>query len=334
MKSLVLTLLLAVAVSACGYFLVNSTLTSAVIALTSTNGFLATWRQNFSWMPLNYLATAVNGAALALAYQTLGTIGVVVFVLPLGIAWYSFKLYMIKSSELRERNRELVMMNESLQRTTSRLEESHVSLVGALLGSLAAKDRGTRGHSAATMFHALAVARSLGLGKDEMAAVELGALFHDIGKIGVPDSILKKPASLTDDEWIEMKTHPIIGANLLGEVPNLEKIRPIVLAHHEHHDGSGYPLGLRGNQIPLAAQIIACADAYEAMTSTRPYRKALGADAALAELRRVSGSQLNPTVVEAFVAHLASLPPEHAEDGVEHQRVYERAVEAVRLASN
>jgi len=257
-----------------------------------------------------------------------------VFVLPLGIAWYSFKLYMIKSTELRERNRELMLMNESLQRTTSRLEESHVSLVGALLGSLAAKDRGTQGHSAATMFHALAVARSLGLGKDEMAAVELGALFHDIGKIGVPDSILKKPASLTDDEWIEMKTHPIIGANLLGEVPNLEKIRPIVLAHHERYDGSGYPLGLRGSQIPLAAQIIACADAYEAMTSTRPYRAALGADAALAELRRVSGSQLNPTVVDAFVAHLASLPPEHAGDGVEHQRVYERAVEAVRLASN
>ena len=325
--------MIAVAVSASGYFLVNSTLTATVISLTSPNSFWTTWRQNFSWMPLNYIATAVNGAALALAYQTLGAVGALVFVLPLGIAWYSFKLYMIKSSELRERNRELVLMNESLQRTTSRLEESHVSLIGALLGSLAAKDRGTRGHSAATMFHALAVARTLGLGPDEMAAVQLGALFHDIGKIGVPDHILKKPASLTEEEWAEMKTHPIIGANLLGEVPNLERIRPIVLAHHERYDGTGYPLGLKGAQIPLAAQIIACADSYEAMISTRPYRIARSREEALAELQRVRGTQLNPVVVDAFVAHLRSLPEEQR-DEAEHDKAYERAVEAVRLASS
>ena len=321
---------LAVAVSAGVYFLANSTLTSAVIALTSTNGFLTTWKQNFSWMPLNYLATAVNGAALALAYQSLGSIGVVVFVLPLGVAWYSFKLYMIKSAELRERNRELVLMNESLERTASRLEESHVSVLGALLGSLTAKDSGTQGHSAATMFHALAVAQKLGLGPDEMDAVQLGALFHDIGKIGIPEQILRKPARLSDEEWAEMKTHPIIGANLLGEVPNLEKIRPIVLAHHERYDGTGYPLGLRGAQIPLAAQIIACADAYEAMTSTRPYRVALSREAAIAELRRVSGAQLNPAVIDAFVQHILSLPAQRPGDGGEQLRVYERAVEAVR----
>ncbi len=324
--------MLAVAVSASVYFLLNSTLTAAVIALTSTNGFVETWRQNFSWMPLNYLATAVNGAALALAYQTLGSIGVVIFVLPLGVAWYSFKLYMRKSAELRERNRELVVMNESLQRTTSRLEESHVSVIGALLGSLAAKDKTTQGHSAATMFHALAVARTLGLGPDEMAAVQLGALFHDIGKIGIPDHILRKPSTLTDEEWAEMKTHPMIGANLLGEVPNLEKIRPIVLAHHERYDGAGYPLGLKGMRIPLAAQIIATADAYEAMISTRPYRSALPQEQAIAELRRVSGTQLNPVVVDAFIDHLLSLPPERRDDD-EHMKVYERAVEAVRLTS-
>src|SRR5213594_2216815 len=122
--------LLAVAVSAAVYFATSTALTAAVITLTSTTRFVDVWVQNFAWMPVNYLATAVNGAALALAYQSLGVIGVIVFVLPLGIAWYSFKLYMIKSTELRERNRELMLMNESLQRTTSRLEESHVSLVG------------------------------------------------------------------------------------------------------------------------------------------------------------------------------------------------------------
>jgi hypothetical protein len=328
--------MLAVAVSAAVYFVVNSGLTAAVISLTSESRFLDVWAQNFAWMPVNYLATAVNGAALALAYQSLGILGVIVFVLPLTIAWYSFKLYMMKSQQLRERNLELATMNESLQRTSERLESSHVSVIAALLGSLAAKDRYTQGHSAGTMHHALAVARSLGLGPDEIAAVNLGALFHDIGKIGIPETILRKPSALTTEEWAEMKTHPIIGANLIGEVPNLERIRPIVLAHHEHYDGSGYPNGLKGAEIPLAAQIISVADTYEAMTSTRPYRPALGHDEAVKELRRVAGTQLNPIVVEAFIRQLETPEPgvSHAHDGVEHVHVRDRAVEAVRLSMN
>jgi hypothetical protein len=327
--------MLAVAVSAAVYFAANSVLTAAVITLTSNARFVDVWVQNFAWMPVNYLATAVNGAALALAYQSLGIIGVIVFVLPLGIAWYSFKLYMMKSTQIRERNRELVSMNESLQRTSERLEASHVSVIGALLGSLAAKER-SQGQSAATMLHALAVAKALGLGPDEVAAVNLGALFHDIGKIGIPEHILLKPSALTAEEWAEMKTHPVIGANLIGEVPNLERIRPIVLAHHEHHDGSGYPSGLRGDEIPLAAQIIAVADTYEAMTSTRPYRQALGHDAAVAELRRVAGSQLNPVVVDAFIRQLetGAAGVAHAHDGVEHVHVRDRAVEQVGLSMN
>jgi putative nucleotidyltransferase with HDIG domain len=328
--------MLAVAVSAAVYFATSSVLTATVITLTSPSRFVDVWVQNFAWMPVNYLATAVNGAALALAYESLGIVGVTVFVLPLGIAWYSFKLYMMKSTQLRERNRELVSTNESLQRTTERLEASHVSVIAALLGSLAAKDHYTQGHSAATMQHALAVAKSLGLGPDEIAAVNLGALFHDIGKIGIPEHILRKPSALTDEEWAEMKTHPIIGANLIGEVPNLERIRPIVLSHHEHHDGSGYPNGLKGDEIPLAAQIISVADTYEAMTSTRPYRAALGHEAAIAELRRVSGTQLNPMVVDAFIRQLetGASGVAHAHDGVEHIHVRDRAVEAVRLGMN
>jgi putative nucleotidyltransferase with HDIG domain len=327
--------LLAVAVSACVYFLTSSVLTAGVISLTSEETFFAVWSQNFAWMPVNYLATAVNGAALALAYQSLGILGVVVFVLPLAIAWYSFKLYMTKSAQLQARNKELVALTQNLERTASRLEESHVSVIAALLGSLAAKDRYTQGHSAATMQHALAVAKSLGLGPDEIAAVNLGALFHDIGKIGIPENILHKPSQLTDDEWAEMKTHPIIGANLLGEVPNLERIRPIVLAHHERYDGNGYPNGLKGDQIPLAAQIIAVADTYEAMTSTRSYRQALPHDVAVAELRRVSGTQLNPLVVDAFIRQIDSVPQDgaHVHEGVEHVHIRDRAVEAVRLTN-
>jgi HD-GYP domain-containing protein (c-di-GMP phosphodiesterase class II) len=328
--------MLAVAVSAAVYFVVNSVLTAAVITLTSSSRFVDVWVQNFAWMPVNYLATAVNGAALALAYESLGVIGVIVFVLPLGIAWYSFRLYMMKSTQVRERNRELVSMNENLHRTTERLEASHVSVIAALLGSLAAKERSAHVHSDATMQHALAVAKALGLGPDEIAAVNLGTLFHDIGKIGIPEHILQKPSALTKEEWAEMKTHPVIGANLIGEVPNLERIRPIVLAHHEHYDGSGYPNGLKGDEIPLAAQIIAVADTYEAMTSTRPYRPALGHAEAVAELRRVAGSQLNPIVVEAFIRQIeiGTSGAAHAHDGAEHVHVRERAVEAARLSMN
>ena len=328
--------MLAVAVSAAVYFAVNSVLTAEVITLTSNARFVDVWTQNFAWMPVNYLATAVNGAALALAYQSLGVIGVIVFVLPLGIAWYSFRLYMMKSTQVRERNRELVTLNENLHRTTERLEASHVSVIAALLGSLAAKERSTQGPSDATMQHALAVAKALGLGPDEVAAVNLGTLFHDIGKIGIPEHILQKPSALTEDEWAEMKTHPVIGANLIGEVPNLERIRPIVLAHHEHYDGSGYPNGLRGDEIPLAAQIIAVADTYEAMTSTRPYRPALGHADAVAELRRIAGSQLNPIVVEAFIRQIeiGASGAAHAHDGAEHVHVRDRAVEAARLSLN
>ncbi len=326
--------MLAVAVSAAVYFAANSALTAAVISLTSSSRFVDVWVQNFAWMPVNYLATAVNGAALALAYQALGVIGVIVFVLPLGIAWYSFRLYMMKSTQVHERNRELLSVNENLHRTTERLEASHVSVIAALLGSLAAKERSTQGQSDASMQHALAVAKSLGLGPDEIAAVNLGTLFHDIGKIGIPEHILVKPSALTEEEWTEMKTHPVIGANLIGEVPNLERIRPIVLAHHEHYDGSGYPNGLKGDEIPLAAQIISVADTYEAMTSTRPYRAALGHAEAVAELRRVAGTQLNPIVVEAFIRQIqigASGGP-HAHDGAEHVHVRDRAVEAARLS--
>jgi len=320
--------IVAVAFSGAVYFLGSSLMTALVIAMTSEATFVDTWNKNFSWMPVNYIATAINGAALALAYQSMGLFGALVFVLPLGIAWYSFKLYMSKSSEVRARVSELQVTNATLERTNQRLEESHLSVIGALLGSLEAKDRTTEGHSAATMFHAVAVARKLGLGPDEIAAVQLGALFHDIGKIGIPDGILRKPATLSDEEWIEMRLHPLIGANLLAHVPNLERVRPIVLAHHERYDGSGYPNGLSGNQIPLAAQIIAVADTYEAMTSTRPYRAAVSRERALAELRAVSGKQLNPMVVEVFIGVLE----EGAGTVQQHESVYQQAVQAVRAA--
>jgi HD-GYP domain-containing protein (c-di-GMP phosphodiesterase class II) len=186
------------------------------------------------------------------------------------------------------------------------------------------------------MHYSVEVGRKLGLGTDEIAAIKLGALFHDVGKIGVPESLLSKPAELTEEEWVEMRTHPMIGANLLGNVPMLERIRPIVLAHHENFDGTGYPQGLKGGEIPLAAQIISVADSYDAMTSERPYRLALRPKAALRELRANAGTQFNPVVVEAFIQVVIEERRRAARGKGTvhpHQHVYQQALEAVKVAS-
>ncbi len=325
--------LLSVGASALGYFLINTGLTAVVIAISEGKGVLAVWRTNYAWMPVNFLATAAQGAALALASQALGVFGVLVFTLPLGVAWYSFRLYMSKSSEVRARNAELQSVNDMLKRTNDRLEESHLSVIGALIGALEAKENARAQQAAQTMTQAVAVAERLGLSDDEIAAIKLGALFHDIGTIGVPESVLRKPGSLDEREWSEVKAHATIGANLLSNVPMLERVRPIVLSHHERYDGTGYPAGLREDQIPLAAQIIAVADAYQAMTAERPYRGAMSSKAALKELRANAGTQFNPVVVEAFIATVeGDRRVEHAQ--TDSQQIFQQALQAIAIRSD
>jgi len=319
----------AVAAAALGYFVVNTSLTAAVIALSERQSVLSVWRTNYAWMPVNFLATAAQGAALALASQALGIFGVLVFTLPLGVAWYSFRLYMSKSSEVRARNAELQSVNEVLRRTNDQLEESHLSVIGALIGALEAKENARAKSAAHTMALAVAVAERLSCSADEIAAVKLGALFHDIGTIGVPESVLRKPGTLDAQEWQEVRAHATIGANLLSNVPMLERVRPIVLSHHERYDGTGYPQGLREDQIPLAAQIIAVADAYGAMTAERPYRSTFSAADAVKELRANAGTQFNPVVVEAFIACLER-KSQHI-DAANSAQIFQQALEAVRV---
>ena len=323
------TTIVAVAISAAVYFLTNSTLTAGVISLTSDAKFVAVWKQNFSWMPVNYLATAVNGAALALAYQALGVFGAAVFVLPLGVAWYSFKLYVAKSNDMHAERSKLTELNRLFEQSNSHISDAHISIVGALLGSLEAKSPAGTAHLAATIYRSVAVAKRLGLDHMAVESVQLGALFHDLGKIAISDTILHKPERLTDGEWAEIRAHPIIGASLLAQMPELDHIRPLILTHHERFDGRGYPNGLKGDSIPRAAQIIAVADAYEAMTTPRPYRRAVTPEAAVGELRACAGAQFDPIVVDAFVAELNYAPTSE----LEHLTVYQRAVDAVRFTA-
>ena len=322
--------LLAVGASAAAYFLVNTALTAGVIAISERQSFFGVWRTNYAWMPLNFLATAAQGAALALASQALGVFGVLVFTLPLAVAWYSFRLYMSKSHEVRARNAELQTVNDMLKRTNDQLEESHLSVIGALMGALEAKENARAEAAAQTMANAVAVAERLGLADDEIAAIKLGALFHDIGTIGVPEHLLRKPGALDEQEWGEVRAHATIGANLLSNVPMLERVRPIVLSHHERYDGTGYPMGLKEDQIPLAAQIIAVADAFQAMTAKRPYRGAMSSKDAQRELRANAGTQFNPVVVEAFIAAVSGERKTTAQI-TQTKQIFQLALEAVKV---
>jgi putative two-component system response regulator len=172
-----------------------------------------------------------------------------------------------------------------LKRRTDDLESAE-SVIMSLALTVEARDRYTDGHCQRLARYAVAVGRALGLGRDDLAALERGGYLHDVGKIGVPDAILLKPGPLTRSEFEQMKMHTAIGERLCGTLRALRPVRAIVRSHHERLDGSGYPDGLRGSGIPLAAQIVGMVDAYDAMTTTRPYRQALGRAHACEELLR------------------------------------------------
>jgi putative nucleotidyltransferase with HDIG domain len=180
-------------------------------------------------------------------------------------------------------------------------ERSYVEAVGAVVTAADARDHETTGHSFRVALYGMALARSLGLPADMLKAIEWGALLHDVGKMAVPDNILRKEGPLTANEWHIMKQHPTWGFDMLAEVSFLQPAAlEIVYNHHERWDGQGYPRKLAGEQIPLAARVFAVVDTYDAITSDRPYRRARSHGAAIAELERVSGQQLDPKMVTAF----------------------------------
>ncbi len=181
------------------------------------------------------------------------------------------------------------------------LQEAYLATVRSLAAAVDAKDTYTRGHSDRVATYAVLIAERLGVGHEQRIALEMAAYLHDIGKIGVAEEILLKPGKLTTDEMEQMRHHPLIGANILKPVAFPWAITPIVRHHHEHFDGTGYPAGLKGEEIPLLARILTAADSYEAMTADRPYRRGLSAEAALEELRTCAGAQFDPRIVSLLV---------------------------------
>lgn len=182
--------------------------------------------------------------------------------------------------------------------------EAYKYTITALAAATDAKDPYTRGHSQRVMEYSLKAGATLSLSHDEMETLEYAGILHDIGKIAIDSSILRKTGPLSNAEWELMHAHPAIGADLLKEIPFLEKAAELVLNHHEKYDGKGYPGGLKGEEIPLGARLIAAADAFDTMTTDRAYRSALSIDMAVKELNNCSGTQFCPVAVKALVAGL------------------------------
>jgi HD-GYP domain-containing protein (c-di-GMP phosphodiesterase class II) len=181
------------------------------------------------------------------------------------------------------------------------LERTFVSTVAALANALEAKDDYTASHARWITDMSMLVGRELAFDRDTMKRLELGALFHDIGKIGIPSEILQKPGPLTDEEFEIVKEHPELGEKILAPIERLEDVRPIVRACHERWDGLGYPDGKSGTDIPVEARVVLVCDAFHAMVTDRPYRGALPHDEAVRRLRESSGTQFDPIAVEAFI---------------------------------
>ena len=183
-----------------------------------------------------------------------------------------------------------------------------MEMVTSLAGAIDAKDPYTKGHSTSVSRYSEALARAINLPEDEVERIKLGALLHDVGKIGIPENVLKKPSHLSDDEWEIMKQHPVIGAEkVLAPNEALRDLIPMVKYHHEHYDGSGYPEKLKGEEIPLSARIVAVADAFHALISDRPYRKGLGVEKACEILKMGAGTQWDSDLVRQFITIAPSL---------------------------
>ena len=203
----------------------------------------------------------------------------------------------------------ILAQKTALQKKALQLEEAYVSMVRVIAASLDARDPYTMGHSTRVARMSCALGRRLGMDEEELSVLERAAIFHDIGKIQTPDDVLLKGEPLSRAEEEQMKSHPADGTEILRMAPFLQRYIPVVRAHHEWYNGAGYPDGIKGDEIPLHAQLIALADAFDAMTTDRPYREALSTEEAIEEILQFRGTQFSPELADAFAKMVREMPP-------------------------
>ena len=291
----------------CTYYLMNISMVTAAVSLSTQASIGEVFREKFQWLIPHYIAFGLLGLAVAVAYDGLGYAGLLAFIAPPLMMRLAIKQYIDKTAEnveeLKKRNRELQKANRDILQMADQLRETYDGTLEALVSALDARDRETKGHSLRVARYMMEIAYHLGVqpGTDEWVDMQRGGLLHDIGKIGVSDTILHKPGPLTDDEWVDMRRHPKIGFDMIKDISFLSGAADIVLAHHERFDGKGYPNGLKADEIPLGARIFVLADTFDAMTSDRPYRRALSPEVSREEIIRCSGTQFDPRCVQAFL---------------------------------
>ncbi len=268
--------LIAFLVAAASYTLLNAVLAGITLSLQMTVPFVTIWRRNIVWMLPNMFALFPMGALMVLVVQQVGPWVLVLFYLPLVVTKVSLEKYID-------------------------LLDTYNEIAAALSTAIDARDSYTHGHSVRVSEYSGKVAKELGLGDEEVDLMKYVGLLHDVGKVGMSDGILKKQGPFTYSEYEEMKKHAEIGADIIKVMKFLGKGELWVRHHHERWDGSGFPQGFAGEEIPLGARIIACADAFDAMTTDRPYKDKMSYDEAKQELIRCSGTQFDPKVVKAML---------------------------------
>jgi putative nucleotidyltransferase with HDIG domain len=290
--------------AAVAYFAVNMSLLSLALSLEGHERWTGVFRERFAWLLPHYLVFGLVGSAMALAYHSINVLAFAVFTVPLFVVRKTQEAYLKhtqrNAQKLREAAETIQSQNVSLEQANRLLKERSTAAMESLSATVDARDSYTAGHSRRVQQLALAIGRELGLSQAELDLLGHAALFHDIGKLAIPDAILLKPASLTDEEWSLMQRHADEGARIIDRLGFLNDAVPAIRHHHERFDGTGYPDRLKGEEIPLGARIIHVADALDSMLTTRIYRSARPAHEALAELRRHAGTQFCPRCVGAL----------------------------------
>ena len=258
------------------YYLFNTWSVSVIISLKSSKNPVHVWKQNYMWNFFHILAFLPVGAVIALLYKNSGVWTIALFIIPLFLARYSFQLYLD-------------------------MRETHINTVAALTSAIDASDPFTHGHSYRVSKYAMRIAKELGMTSKELETLEYAALLHDIGKIAIQNDVLLKVGPLTDEEWASLRSHPDIGADIVEQLKFLKVAVEVIRCHHERPDGTGYPKGLKEDEIPMHAHILNVVDAFDAMTSDRPYRKSLPIERVLDELRRYRGTQFHAKVTDILL---------------------------------
>jgi diguanylate cyclase (GGDEF)-like protein/putative nucleotidyltransferase with HDIG domain len=287
------------------YFLLNTGLIATAIALSTRERITTTWHTNFLWSAPSYFVGAGSAAIGAGLVTHAGFWIAPLTFAPLYLTYRTYKVYMGRI--------------EDEQRHVQETSDLHLATIEALARAIDAKDQTTQTHIRRVQIYATGLAKAINLSPESIQGVKTAALLHDIGKLAVPEHILSKPGPLTQEEFQKIRIHPQVGAEIIAAVPFPYPVAPLILSHHERWDGKGYPHGLAGDEIPIGARILTIVDYFDAVTTERPYHKALSHESALAMLKHEAGLALDPKLVEEFITLLpllmaeAALAEQHAE---------------------